>query len=124
MRQAGAFRTLRHRWGGRWAALFAVAPMAFGGCTAEAQTGVDGSTLELYRNALRLRREWMQTDEVLEWMDVGEDVIAFRRGSGVVCVANYGEPALALPEGQVLVSSEEIVDGLLPGNSTCWLAGQ
>jgi alpha-glucosidase len=64
----------------------------------------------------------MQADESLEWLDLGGDVIAFRRGSGVVCVVNFGERAVTLPDGEMLVSSEQIVDGCLPRDAACWLA--
>jgi hypothetical protein len=45
----------------------------------EAQDGTEGSTLELYRTALKLRRE-LQTSEDLEWVENGNpDVLHFRR---------------------------------------------
>ena len=87
----------------------------------EAQAGVEGATLELYRTALAIRRNHLVDDESLEWLDLGGDVIAFRRGSGVVCVVNFGTEPVALPEGEILASSEGLVDGALTGNAGCWL---
>lgn len=87
----------------------------------EAQEGTQGSTLELYRAALKLRRE-LQTAEDLEWIGNGNpDVLHFRRPGGWQVVANFGGAAVELPEGAVLVSSSPLEDGNLPANSTAWL---
>lgn len=98
-------------------------PEGWGSRSVEAQTGVEGSTLELYRAALEIRRRRLTEDESLEWLDLGDGVVAFRRGSGVVCVINYGEDPVAVPSGEVLLSSEPVVEGSLPGNAGCWIAG-
>lgn len=87
----------------------------------EAQEGTQGSTLELYRAALKLRRE-LQTAEDLEWVENGNpDVLHFRRPGGWQVVANFGGAAVELPEGAVLVSSSPLEEGSLPANSTAWL---
>jgi alpha-glucosidase len=36
-------------------------------------------------------------------------------------VTNFGDTAVDLPEGTVLVSSAPLEDGKLPGNTTAWL---
>ena len=97
----------------------------FGELSVEAQDGVPGSTLELYRTALGLRAQWMTADEEFEWVDVGDHALAFRRGSGVVCVVNFGPEPLPLsrgllPVGDVLVASEQF-DGPLPPDTTVWI---
>jgi alpha-glucosidase len=87
----------------------------------EAQDGTEGSTLELYRTALKLRRE-LQTAEELEWVETGNpDVLHFRRPDGWQVVANFGGTAVELPEGAVLVSSSPLEEANLPANSTAWL---
>src|SRR5919107_5207417 len=87
----------------------------------EAQDGTEGSTLELYRKALKLRRELM-TDEELEWIETGNpEVLHFSRPGGWQSVTNFGETAVDLPAGTVLVSSAPLEDGKLPGNTTAWL---
>ena len=56
-------------------------PARYGELSAEAQTGVRGSTLEMYREAIRLRHELLVADEDLAWVDTGDaHVLAFRRG--------------------------------------------
>ena len=57
---------------------------------ASRRTGVQGSTLELYRQALQLRRE-LQTAEELEWVDTGNPRCCTSvRPGGWHCVTNFG----------------------------------
>jgi alpha-glucosidase len=37
-------------------------------------------------------------------------------------VVNFGQDPVALPEGEVLVSSHDLVGGLLPADSAAWVA--
>jgi alpha-glucosidase len=85
-------------------------PPAFAGLAADVQTGVVGSTLEMYRAGLALRREFFERDETLTWLDLGGEVLAFERGSGIVCALNYGADAVPLPTGQLLLSSTGDLD--------------
>jgi alpha-glucosidase len=96
-------------------------PSWFGDLSVEAQEGVAGSTLELYRTTLGLRAAHLTTDEDLEWLDLGDDVLGFRRGSGVVCVVNYGEAPVDLPPGEVLVTSADDIAGGLPTDAAAWI---
>ncbi|MBT2441485.1 glycoside hydrolase family 13 protein [Streptomyces sp. ISL-36] len=83
-----------------------------------AQTGDPGSTLELYRAALRIRRDHpaLGAGDGVEWLDAPEGVLAFRRRSAsgdVVVALNTGarEAALTLPEpGSLLLSSASRTD--------------
>jgi alpha-glucosidase len=87
----------------------------------EAQEGTEGSTLELYRTALKLRRE-LQAAEELEWIETGNpEVLHFRRPGGWQSVTNFGDTAVELPAGSVLVSSAPLDGGKLPANTTAWL---
>ena len=95
-------------------------PEWFGALSVEAQQGVAGSTLELYRAALAARNTHMRNDEQLEWLDLGDEVIAFRRGSGAVCVVNFGTSPVALPPGEVIVATTTVTDGL-PTDATAWI---
>ena len=79
------------------------------------------STLAFYRAALsartaRLAEGW---DDDIAWLDLGAEVLAFRRGSLTV-VVNCGDAAIELPEGDVVVATEEL-DGILPANAGVWL---
>ncbi|MFD7023479.1 alpha-amylase family glycosyl hydrolase [Promicromonospora sukumoe] len=95
-------------------------PAGFGELSAEAQDGVAGSTLELYRAALALRHE-LQTDETLQWVEAPDDVVHFERPGGWHVVTNFGTEPTALPDGEVLVTSEPLDGGLLPGATTAWV---
>jgi alpha-glucosidase len=96
-------------------------PEWFGPMSVAAQDGATGSTLELYREALRLRRESFVGDEEFEWLDLGADVVAFRRGSGVMCVVNFGPP-VDLPPGDVLLVSTPLPPHTpLPPDTAAWI---
>jgi alpha-glucosidase len=88
--------------------------------TVEAQTGDPASTLEFYRDALRVRRDfaWTAGDEV-ELLDLGEDVLGFRRGPLTV-VLNCGVAPVELPDGELVLASGPI-DGKLPPDTAVWL---
>jgi alpha-glucosidase len=92
-----------------------------------AQEGVAGSTLELYRAALRLRRaEPAFGDGPIRWLDAGDGVLAFERaaaGSRVRCVVNLsGTPAPLSAYGEVLLASGPLTDGgTLPPDTAVWL---
>ena len=96
-------------------------PPAWGGLSVEAETDRPGSTLELYREALRLRADLLAGDETFEWVAVDRDAIAFRRGSEVLVVVNFGPEPVAVPSGEVLLASSEVEAGRLPGDSALWL---
>lgn len=88
----------------------------------EAEDGVAGSTLEFYRKAIALRKDYRATG--LTWLeDPGENAFAFDNGA-LVCVVNFGDEPLGLDgyDGEVLLSSAELADGRLPGGSAVWFA--
>jgi alpha-glucosidase len=87
---------------------------------------VPGSTLELYRTLLRLRREHRLGRGELSWLERGESVLAFEVGSedgGTVRVlANLGDEPFPLDDdGEVLVSSGELEDAALPVDAAVWV---
>ena len=88
--------------------------------TVEAETGDDDSTLEFYRAALAVRRTFATTagDDV-ELLDLGTDVVAFRRGP-VTAVLNCGTSPVALPGGDVLLASGPVTTEL-PPSTAVWL---
>jgi alpha-glucosidase len=93
----------------------------------EAQDGVTGSVLELYRAALRLRHaEPALGDGALRWLGSGPDVLVFERpgeGYRLVCAVNFGaDPAPLPPYDEVLLSSGPLgEDGRLPTDTAVWL---
>lgn len=96
-------------------------PDAWNELSVEAQERVDGSTLEMYRAALHARRRLLVDDEDFAWLDLGPDVLAFERGSGVKCIVNFGRDAIDLPAGEVLVTSGGLANGRLSAETAAWI---
>ncbi|MFD5225947.1 glycoside hydrolase family 13 protein [Microbacterium sp. NPDC058342] len=90
--------------------------------TVEAQSEDRDSMLSLYRAMLGIRRRTADLHrDGLEWLELGPDVIAFRRGDETASITNFGAPC-ALPEHRaVLLASSPLRDGALPADSTVWL---
>ena len=95
-------------------------PTWFGPMSAQSQDGVAGSSLELYRRALRLRRE-LEGPETMEWLEAPAGALMFRRPGNWVCIANFTAEAFALPKGKVLLTSSPLEAGLLPPATTAWI---
>lgn len=89
----------------------------------DSQAGIPGSTLEMYRSALALRREHRLGTGSVQWRhEYGKDVVAFSN-NGITVICNIGKIAVELPVGEILLSSEEITGGALPTDTTVWIAG-
>jgi alpha-glucosidase len=86
------------------------------------QQGVPGSTWELYRAALGLRRANGLGSGTLTWQDSPAGVLAFRNGDLLV-LTNFGDAPASLPVGaEVLLSSEPLdADGRVPSDVTVWV---
>ena len=91
--------------------------------TVEAEQRDPGSMLSLYRQMLRIRRSDPDLGgDGLRWLPSPDDVLAFQRGEGFVCVANLSRTPIELPAGAwVLLASTELTGGLLPSDATAWL---
>lgn len=88
------------------------------------QTGVAGSTLELYRLALAVRREYDLGSSAIEWLPgYPETVVAFR-SNGVTVIANTGRTPVELPLGTVLLASQELHEPALPADTTVWMLAE
>ena len=87
----------------------------------DAQVGVPGSTLELYTDALSVRREHGLGLGSVEWLPgYGEGVVAFTN-RGVSVIANTGAVPVELPLGDILLASEPVTGGVLEPDTTVWL---
>lgn len=101
-------------------------PEVYGELAADRQRGVAGSTLELYRDLLRVRRDLGLGLRELAWVESGvDDVLAFDSvggdGPAVRVVTNVGGAPYPLPEGDVLVATTDLDGDLLPADATVWL---
>ncbi|MEU5095914.1 glycoside hydrolase family 13 protein [Streptomyces sp. NPDC020996] len=97
-------------------------PPGFAAYSVEAQDGAEGSTLELYRRALRLRRKLLDGESLTWAQDAPDGVLHFTRCDGWRCVTNLSATAVRLPPGEVLLSSAPVEDGRLDPDTTVWLA--
>ncbi|MFF2200904.1 glycoside hydrolase family 13 protein [Streptomyces sp. NPDC058145] len=97
-------------------------PESFASHAVAAQAGAEGSTLELYRAALRLRRKLLE-GETLTWTpDAPAGVLDFARTETWRCVTNLTERPVPLPPGEVLLASTPLPEaGSLPPDTTVWL---
>lgn len=86
----------------------------------EAQDGVPGSTLELYRSALRLRLQYLAGVKDLDWVEAGPGVLCFRRQRLTIMV-NYGTRPAPLPQGELLIASEDLEGDVLPPDTAAWI---
>jgi alpha-glucosidase len=95
---------------------------SWGNFSVENQLRSPRSTLGLYRQALALRKsEPALSDLDLNWLEVKEEVLAFKRGTDFACYLNFGKPFPLPPGAQVLLASAPILDHLLPTDSAAWL---
>jgi alpha-glucosidase len=84
------------------------------------QRGVSGSTYEMYRTALRLRREHGLGRGALRWLSAGDEVLHFRNGD-VGVLTNFGAAAVPLPDGaELLHASAPLTDDGVGTDVTVW----
>ncbi|PNE42037.1 MULTISPECIES: glycoside hydrolase family 13 protein [Streptomyces] len=102
-------------------------PADWGLLSVAAQAGDPSSTLELYRDALELRRRLPGLgDGEMTWQPAPEGVLAFRR-PGVLCTVNTRGQDTEIPlPGELLLGTAPVAvcDGsaVLPGDSCSWWA--
>lgn len=108
-------------------------PLWFEDFAVDREEADPASMLALYRGALQLRaRELTATgDTGLTWLEditpeaQADKVVAFGRpaasGGTILCVTNFGETAVPVPEGEVLLSSIPLENGVLPRDATVWV---
>ena len=91
--------------------------------TVETQSASPDSMLNLYRAALRLRHGHPALgDGDLEWLDLGQEVLAFRREPSFLFMLNFlNEPVQLPPDHQVVLTSGPILDNALPAHTAVWL---
>ncbi|GAA4258441.1 glycoside hydrolase family 13 protein [Dactylosporangium darangshiense] len=87
------------------------------GLAADAQAADPGSTLQLYRAALRLRRGLRGP---LRWNDSPAGVLDFNRGD-LRCVVNLSGDPVPLPAGEVVLAGGTIDRDTLPPNAAVWI---
>ncbi|HET6168317.1 MAG TPA: glycoside hydrolase family 13 protein [Marmoricola sp.] len=100
-------------------------PDWFTGFATSTQQDDPASVLNLYRAALRARRDLDHTSP-LEWTETGRaDVLAFRRGDHV-CATVFDGPAYDVPAdwGDLVLSSAPVGDSILPAGTSGWFSSR
>ena len=96
-------------------------PPLFAHYARDVQQGVPGSTLELYRAALRLRAEHDLGMGSVQWVEgFDADVVALRNGS-ITVIANVGAAPVELPAGDIVLASGALDGRTLPVDTTVWM---
>ena len=89
------------------------------------QDGVAGSTLELYKLAIRLRKELKLGDGSFEWVAefTNEKTLGFKNGE-ILVIHNFGSQPLQLPALHIVASSQNglTLGATLSADQTVWLA--
>ena len=99
-------------------------PENYRGYSRDRQQGVAGSTLELYKRLLSLRKSNALGDGNLAWVEslCTDSTLAYKNNS-VLVVANFGPDSLALPEGELLVTTQHdlSIEGVLEHDQVAWI---
>lgn len=81
-----------------------------------------GSTLSLFRSALALRARTVDLrGRSFRWRVSAPGTLVFQCGADVVCAVNLDGAPLALPAGEVLISSQPLEHGRLPLRTAAWV---
>ena len=95
-------------------------PESFGDLSAEAQLDDPSSMLALYQATIAARNEHMVQDQSFELVDLGPDVLSYRRG-GVQVVVNMSSKPVALPAGEVILASTTSIGADLEPDAAAWI---
>ena len=95
-------------------------PEWFGSYSVEAQSGNDQTPLEIFRKALKLRKELQGAEELTWHHTTRDDVLHFSRPNGWNCITNFKGGKYPMPKGEILVASQPVVNGQIPAGTTVW----
>jgi alpha-glucosidase len=96
-------------------------PKWFADFAVDNQIKSEKSPLNLYKRALKLRRELLCEEELI-WHETGDpEVLHISRPNGWHCIMNFNGKPFLLPEGEVLLTSAPILDHHLESGTTAWL---
>jgi alpha-glucosidase len=98
-------------------------PAAWSSMSVAAQEGDPDSMLELYRRALRIRREHAGLGSgSLAWLETPADALGFERPHGFGFVLNLDAEPFGLPaHRRILLASAPLDSDLLPRDTAVWI---
>jgi alpha-glucosidase len=86
----------------------------------EAESGVSGSPLEVFRTALKLRRELQCAEEITWHETTSDDVLHFSRPNGWNCITNFKASKYPMPAGEIILASSPLLNGKIAAGTTVW----
>ena len=95
-------------------------PKWFADFSVEAESGDSASPLEIFRAALKLRRELQCAEEIIWHETTSEDVLHFSRPNGWNCITNFKASKYPMPDGEILLASSPLVNGKITAGTTVW----
>jgi alpha-glucosidase len=86
------------------------------------QEGIPGSTLELYKHALKLRKELGLGHGSFDWVTeyTNETTLGYLN-NGILVIHNFGREPIALPQGNLIASSQYGDTLVIEADQTVWL---
>ncbi|CAN5552164.1 glycoside hydrolase family 13 protein [soil metagenome] len=97
-------------------------PAEWAALSVDKQRADPHSTLAFFRRAIGLRKTTTQFGGAdITWQDTDDEALVFRTTGGLICALNTGSVPVALPTGDVLLSSGPLTDGELPPDTAVWL---
>jgi len=95
-------------------------PQWFADFSVEAESGVVGSPLEVFRTALKLRRELQCAEEITWHETTSEDVLHFSRPNGWNCITNFRASKYPMPAGEIILDSSPLFDVKIASGTSIW----
>jgi alpha-glucosidase len=97
-------------------------PEVYAEYSRDLQEGVEGSTLEMYKHALKVRKELGLGHGSFDWVPefTNETTLGYRNGN-VLVIHNFGTRAIEKPAGVVIASSQNGASVALEPDQTVWL---
>ena len=98
-------------------------PSQYGDYARDQQNGVEGSTLELYKKMLKLRKELKLGHGDFAWhKDSSSEHSLGYVNSGVLVLANFTGKSIEIPAGEILLSSQnDLSSGQLEQDQVVWV---
>lgn len=95
-------------------------PNWFGDYSVEVEGKDTQSALSIYRKALELRKG-LVTEEKVKWHKTeNSSVLHFSRPNGWHCITNFRAAPIAMPKGELLISSHPLQNGKIAAGTTVW----
>jgi alpha-glucosidase len=93
-------------------------PESYANLSRDLQENDPSSTLNLFKQALGLRKQLKLGEGSFDWLSV-DDVLSYQNGTLTV-VHNFSDKPFDL-EGKILLSSAQLANGQLSPNDTAWV---